>query len=239
MRQSRHRRSLHQVGSIETMAIADLHQYIRTVLTPAVFEAVHSAVATKNLEIQPLLNLLNEPYYKQRGLKLAGGIVSTNIQVRLFDSLEEQGSLSFSVPHNPFFGSLDSQLPQLRKRFGYGDTYQTSFGNDRAPLAIFGEPVGDADFYDEYNRIIGHCKVIKTQFPPWINQFQGLPDPASIAGFYSSTIRAWLARLNCPIDTFMRRPRAPYTIAMSPELNLALTIALQMKNTSSDGGVSI
>jgi hypothetical protein len=206
--------------------------HLRTSILPNVENAVLAAVAQKNEQIRPVLDLLKVSPYREMGLTLSGGRKSTQIAVKLIVSgsrtsmTEEIGNLNFEIPHENFHGALDLTCT---RQSSWSNILVTELSNARKPMVLFDSPVGDDDFYDEYNRLTGHINILNTEYREWVKQFKGLPDAASVAGHYSSTVRAWLAAKGTPPETFMRRPRAPYTMAMSPALNLALTIALQLR----------
>lgn len=231
MRRSRQSKDQSNLSGISGHARGNLHYHIRKSLEPIVESAVHTAVGESIKRIQPVLDMLQQEPYKLLALSLAGGSTESNIRVKLYDGAEEQGALTFHVQHNKFHGGLENHLPNLRRSVNnFWDKHlQTEFSNDTRPMMLFGTAVGDEEFYDEYNRLIKYCQIIDTQYPQWIAQFSGVPEPLSVAAFYSSVMRGWFAKLRYATITFMRRPRAPYTVAMSPELNLALTIALQLE----------
>lgn len=236
MRRSRQSKDKSLLIGICSHARGNLHRHIRKSLQPAVESAVHTAVGESIKRIQPVLDMLQQEPYKLMALSLAGGSTESNIRIRLYDGSVEQGELTFQVQHNKFHGVLENHLPNLRKcvNNSWDRHLQTQFSNDTRPMMLFGTAVGDEEFYDEYNRLIKYCQIIEAQYPQWIAQFSDVPEPLSVAAFYSSVMRGWFAKRGYATTTFMRRPRAPYTVAMSPELSLALTIALQLEGGNDD-----
>jgi hypothetical protein len=140
---------------------------------------------------------------------------------------------SFKVDHPTIYGR-DPYLSRFRKKDSYSNVYVLEMSM-YAPYTIDGQTPLPTENEEILTNMLGYIMTIRREFPTWAEQFRNQNHVlgSSYAAYYSSTVGNWLRSLNFNVTPYVRRPNCPYTVAMSPELNAALCVALSLKDAKS------